>query len=59
MSGIEKIIERALKTIIDAKRGLIDKEEAFDALWEYLMNIDYELQTKYRVRNHREIFNKN
>ncbi|MFP3216426.1 MAG: hypothetical protein RXP99_03925 [Vulcanisaeta sp.] len=38
------LIECALNAIIAAKLGLVNKDEALDALWEYLVNIDYEVK---------------
>ncbi len=41
---LTELIECALNAIIAAKLGLVNKDEALDALWEYLVNIDYEVK---------------
>ncbi|WP_446752514.1 hypothetical protein [Vulcanisaeta sp. JCM 16161] len=51
MADVEELIDRALGIIINARRGLIDKDEALDALWEFLINIDYEVRTRYALIN--------
>ena len=43
----EELIDRALTIIIKARKGLIDKDDALDALWEYLINIEYEVRVRY------------
>lgn len=40
----EKFLDCAFDVIVKAKLGLIDKDEAFDALWEYLINVEYEVK---------------
>ncbi|WP_054852946.1 hypothetical protein [Vulcanisaeta distributa] len=40
----EKFLDCAFDVIVKAKLGLIDKDEAFDALWEYLVNVEYEVK---------------
>lgn len=46
MGSVEELIDKALKLIINARRGLIDKDEALDILWEYLININYEVRMR-------------
>ena len=50
---LSKFLDCAFRAIVEAKLGLVNKDEALDALWEYLVNIDYE------VRKLREISNNN
>ncbi|BDR92371.1 hypothetical protein Vsou_14640 [Vulcanisaeta souniana JCM 11219] len=40
----EKILGCAFDTIVKARLGFINKDEALDALWEYLVNIDYDMK---------------
>ncbi|ADN50009.1 hypothetical protein [Vulcanisaeta distributa] len=40
----EKFLDCAFDVIVKARLGLVDKDEALDALWEYLVNIDYEVR---------------
>ena len=39
-----KFLDCAFRAIVEAKLGLVNKDEALDALWEYLVNIDYEVR---------------
>jgi len=41
---LDKFLDCAFRAIIEAKLDLVDKDEALDALWEYLVNIDYEVK---------------
>ncbi|WP_054842903.1 hypothetical protein [Vulcanisaeta distributa] len=41
---LDKFLDCAFRAVIEAKLGLVDKDEALDALWEYLVNIDYEVK---------------
>ncbi len=41
----EKILDCAFDTIVRARLGFIDKDDALDTLWEYLVNIDYDMKT--------------
>ena len=36
MGSVEELIDRALTIIIRARKKFIDKDDALDALWEYL-----------------------
>ncbi len=45
---LNKFLDCAFRAIIEAKLGLVDKDEALDALWEYLVNIDYEVKVLER-----------
>ncbi len=42
--SIDEFIEGALEVIRLGKEGLIDRDEVLDALWEFLINIDYEVR---------------
>ena len=48
---MEKFLDCAFRAIIEAKLGLVDKDEALDALWEYLVNIDYEIRRLRMARD--------
>ncbi len=41
---LNKFLDCAFRAIIEAKLGIVDKDEALDALWEYFVNIDYEVK---------------
>ncbi|GAB6947807.1 hypothetical protein JCM16161A_19370 [Vulcanisaeta sp. JCM 16161] len=41
---LDRFLDCAFRAIVKAKLGLVDKDEALDALWEYLVNIDYEVK---------------
>ena len=43
-TSLEKLFDCAFKAIIEARLNLVDRDEALDALWEYLVNIDYEIR---------------
>jgi len=43
-TNLDRFLNCAFKAIVQARLGLIDKDEALDALWEYLVNIDYEVK---------------
>jgi len=43
-TDLDSLIKCAFNAIIMAKLGLVSKDEALDALWEYLVNIDYEIK---------------
>jgi hypothetical protein len=43
-TDLDSLIKCAFNAIIMAKLGLVNKDEALDALWEYLVNIDYEIK---------------
>jgi len=43
-ADLDRFLDCAFRAIVEARLGLIDKDEALDALWEYLVNIDYEIK---------------
>ena len=55
MGGVGELIDRALTIIIRARKGLIDKDDALDVLWEYLINIEYEVRVRYINGGFREM----
>ena len=55
MGSVEELIDRALTIIIKARKGLIDKDDALDALWEYLINIEYEVRVRHITGGFREM----
>jgi len=46
--GTRKLIEKALDLVLRGRsaRSMAKKNEAFDGLWEILINLDYELKQK-------------
>lgn len=50
-TSLEKLLDCAFKAIIEARLGLVGKDEALDALWEYLVNIDYEIKRLKMTHN--------
>ena len=46
--GTRKLLEKALDLVLRGRsaRSLAKKNEAFDGLWELLVNLEYELQQK-------------
>jgi len=46
--GSRKLIEKALDLVLRGRsaRSMAKKNEAFDGLWEILINLDYELKQK-------------
>ena len=49
-TSLERFLDCAFRVIIETKLGLVDRDKALDALWEYLVNIDYEVR-RLRVVN--------
>ena len=43
-TSLDEFLNCAFRAIIEARLGLVDKDKALDALWEYLVNIDYEVK---------------
>ncbi len=41
---LDRFLDCAFRAIIEAKLGLVNKDYALDELWEYLVNIDYEIK---------------
>jgi hypothetical protein len=46
--GSRKLIEKALDLVLRGRsaKSTAEKNEAFDGLWELLINLDYELKQK-------------
>ena len=46
--GTRKLLEKALDLVLRGRsaRSVKTKNEAFDGLWELLINLDYELKQK-------------
>ncbi|WP_054842109.1 hypothetical protein [Vulcanisaeta distributa] len=48
--SIDGLISKAFKVIELRKRGLISDDEALDALWEIIINIEYETRRSESLR---------
>ncbi|WP_054858052.1 hypothetical protein [Vulcanisaeta sp. JCM 16159] len=48
--SINEMMNEAFDIVLYGKMGLISKNEACDALWELLTNINYEIRNCNRVR---------
>ena len=58
MGGVEELIDRALTIIIRARKEFIDKDDVLDALWEYLINIEYEVRIRHITSGFQRTLNK-
>ncbi|MGC8544009.1 MAG: hypothetical protein ACP5NQ_08710 [Vulcanisaeta sp.] len=54
--SIDEFIEGALEVIRLGREGLMSRDEVLDALWEFLINIDYEVR-RCRVNSFETLMN--